>query len=66
MCRVEFGLCNCIIKFKFNESFYGGSLMELGRLPGAIVGFRSLEQCHMNRILLMNVDFVVEVFFSGL
>jgi hypothetical protein len=40
--------------------------MELGRLPGAIVGFRSLEQCHMNRILLMNVDFVVEVFFSGL
>lgn len=34
VCRVQFGLCNCIIEFKFNESFCGGSLMEPGGLPG--------------------------------
>jgi hypothetical protein len=33
VCKMEFGLCNCIIEFKFNESFYGTSLMELRGLP---------------------------------
>jgi len=38
VCRVEFGLCSCIIKFKFNKSVYGRSLMELGGLLGGCCG----------------------------